>query len=194
MVAQAELSLTSLLHACSRAKTLTAACGFTVLLTVATGILGLSRASWLRQMLESRINLHVLFALLLCGLVVARCQWQVRHSPRMLPADLRALSRNLSRLVYLLLYIVIGVRQAMCILSSLGHGDAVDFKFFDGAFRQGPDYAGFNPKDDFQLFLASGLLVLIFIRLLVFGLWLRLDPAAAPPAEASGFHSRGQPE
>jgi hypothetical protein len=161
MVAQAEPSLTSLARACSRAKTLTAACAGAALLTVTVGILGLNPGSVLRQMLESWINIHVLFGMLLCGLVVARCLWQVRHSPQMLQTDIRALSRHLSRIVYLVLYLVIGVRQTL------------------GVLRHGPDYAGFNPQDDFQIFLASGLCVLFLIRILAFRLWLRSDPAAA---------------
>jgi cytochrome b561 len=140
-------------------------------------------------MLESWINIHVLFGSLLGSMVTARFMRQVKHSPRMLPADIRALSRRLSRIVYLLLYVVIGLRQTMGILGSIWHGGSVDFKFFDMGFRHGPDYAGFNPKDDFQLFLASGLLVLILIRVSAFAMSLRSAAAAAPTAEQPGFQS-----
>jgi hypothetical protein len=40
-------------------------------------------------------------------------------------------------------------------------------------FRNGPDRASWNPKDDFQLFLTTGLFVLIIVRVLAFRLWLR---------------------
>jgi cytochrome b561 len=106
-------------------------------------------------------------------LVLARFRWRVKHSPGMRAADIRELSRHLSRLVYLSLYVVIGVRQCIGIASSLWHGGAVDFNLFDDRFRNGPDRAGFNPKDDFQLFLASVFAVLALIRVLAFGLWLR---------------------
>jgi cytochrome b561 len=172
MAAQAVRSPHFLALACSRERILTALHGCIALVTVAIGVLGLLAASWPRQMFESWINIHALFALLLCGLVLSSCGRRVRHSPRMLPAEIRELSRHLSRIVYLLLYVVIGTRQIMGFVSSFWHGGAVEFNLFDERFR-GPDYAGFNPKDDFQMFLATGLSVLIIIRVLVFGLWLR---------------------
>jgi cytochrome b561 len=186
MAVQAERSLNSFAHACSWQRMLTAFYGCAALLVAAIGVLGLLHGSWLRQMLEYWINIHVLFGLLLCGLVFARCRWRVKHSPRMLPADIRELSRHLSRIVYLLLYVVIGVRQIIGILNSNWHGGAVDFNLFDQRFR-GPDYAGFNPKDDFQLFLATGLFVLIIVRAVAFGLWLRSVESAALSKEATGI-------
>jgi hypothetical protein len=128
-------------------------------------------------MLESWINIHALFGLLLCGLVLARCRWRVKHSPPMSPADIRQLSRHLSRIVYLLLYVVIGVREIIGILNSLWHGGAVDFNLFDARFRNGPDYAGFNPKDDFQLFLPQVSLRSFSFVSLAFRLWLRCSRA-----------------
>src|SRR5271156_15907 len=166
MAAQAESSLNPLVHACSRQRMLIALCGCATLLVVVIGVLGLLEGSWLRQMLESWINIHTLFGLLLCGLVIARYQWRVEQSPRMKPTDARELSRQLSRIVYLVLYVVIGVREVIGIVNSLWHGGSVDFNLFDERFRNGPDRAGWNPKDDFQLFIASGLVALIFVRAL----------------------------
>jgi cytochrome b561 len=180
MAALAERSLNSFLaRAYSQERMLTALYGCTALLAVVIGVLGLAGVSWPRQMLESWINIHVLFGLLLCGLVYSRCHWRVMHSPHMLPPDIRQLSRHLSRIVYLLLYLVIGVRESISILGSLWHGGALDFNLFDARFRQRPDYARFNPKDDFQLFFASGLFALIFVRVLAFRLWLRFRTRAA---------------
>jgi cytochrome b561 len=173
MAAQAERSLHSLAHACSREMMLTGLYGCVALVAVVIGVLGLLAASWPRQMFESWINIHALFGLLLCGLVLSRCWWRVKHSPRMLPADIRDLSRHLSRIVYLLLYVVIGVRQIVGILNSIWHGGAVDFNLFDERFRNGPDSASWNPKDDFQLFVATGFSVLIIVRVVAFRLWLR---------------------
>jgi cytochrome b561 len=171
MAAQADRLLHRFAHAYSPERVLTALYGCIALLTVAIGVLGLQSGSSLRQMLESCINIHALFALLLCGLVLARYRWCVEHSPRMLPpADIRGLSRHLSRIVYLLLYLVIGMREIVGILNSLWHGGALDFSLFDARFRQSPDYVGFNPKDDFQLFFASGLFALLLVRILAFRL------------------------
>jgi hypothetical protein len=178
MTAQAERSLNSIPHACSREGVHKALYGCIALAAVVIGVLGLIRGSWPRQVLESWINIHVLFGLLLCGLVFARCRWHVKHSHRMVPADMHALTRHLSRIVYLLLYVVIGVREIIGIVNSLWHGGSVDFNLFDERFR-GPDYAGFNPRDDFQLFIASGLVALILVRALTCRLWLRSVERAA---------------
>lgn len=153
--------------------------GCTALLAVVVGVLGLLGASWQRQLLESWINIHALFGLLLCGLTLASCQRRVKHSPRMLPADVRELSRHLSRIVYLLLYVVIGVREVIVVLNSIRHGGTIGLNPFDA--RGGSDYQGFNPRDDFQWFLASGLVALIFVRVLAFRLWMR----CARPASRS---------
>src|ERR1700733_6689873 len=166
MAAQAEPSLNSLAHAYSRQRMLKALYGCAALLVVVIGVLSLLDGSWLRQILESWINIHALFGLLLCGLVLVRYQWLVRHSPGMMPTDIRDLSRHLSRIVYLLLSVVIGVRQSIGIFNSILHGGAVDFSLFDDRTSNGPDHAGWNPKDDFQLLLATGLFVLIVVRVL----------------------------
>jgi cytochrome b561 len=188
LAAQAEPSLNHLAHACSRQRMLIALSGCAALLVVVIGVLGLLDGSWLRQMLESWINIHALFGLLLCGLVLARYQWRVRHSRCMLPTDVRELSRHLSRIVYLLLYVVIGVRQSIGIINSIWYGSALDFNLFDDRFRNGPDRAGWNPKDDFQLFLATGLFVLIIVRVFTFRLWLRSVERAALSKEATGIN------
>jgi len=139
---------------------------------VLIGVLGLLPPSWLRQMLDSWVDIHALFGLLLCGLVFARYRWRIEHSPRTTPADVRELSRDLSRTVYLWLYLVIGLREIFGVLHTVGHSGAVDFNLFDDRFRDGPDSAGFDPKNDFQLFLAAGLITLGFVRVLAFRLWL----------------------
>ena len=188
MAAQAEPSLNSLAHAYSRQRMLIALYGCAALFVVVIGVLSLLDGSWLRQMLESWINIHALFGLLLCGLVLVRYQWRVRHSPGMLPTDIRELSRHLSRIVYLLLYVVIGVRQSIGIINSIWHGSAVDFNLFDDRTSNGPDRAGWNPKDDFQLLLATGLFVLIIVRVLACRLWLRSVERAALSKEATGIN------
>jgi cytochrome b561 len=187
MFARAERSLNSWPHAWSRERTLAALYGCGVLITVAIGVLGLLVASRPRQLLESWINIHALFGLLLCGLVLARCRWCVKHSPPAARVDIRRLSRHLSRIVYLLLYVVMGLRQIIGILNSVWHGNAVDFNLFDDRFRNGPDYAGFNLKDDFQLFLVSGLITLAFVRVLAFRLWLRSAELAALSKNGTGI-------
>jgi cytochrome b561 len=134
---------------------------------------------------ESWINIHLLFGLLLCGWVMIRYQRRVSQSPSLLPADVRGLSRQMSRIVYCVLYGVIGLKQSISIVSSLWHGGAVDFSLFDASLRHAPDTEVFDLHDDFQLFLASGLVPLVIVRVMAFRLWLRLiekSPGSKPAA------------
>lgn len=172
MAAQAESSLHSVTDAYFRGRMRTAFCGI-ALIAVAIGVLGLLGASSLRQMLEWWINIHELFGLLLCGLVFGRYRWCVAHSRRMVLADIRGLSRHLSRIVYLLLYLVLGAGEIVGVFNCLWHGGAADFNLFGGHFRRGSNAGGFDPRDDFQLFFASGFFALIFVRVLALRLWLR---------------------
>jgi hypothetical protein len=144
------------------------------LFVLVVGTAGLMAPSWPRQLIDSWINIHLLFGLLLSGWVVVRFQRCVGVSPSLLPADVRGLSRQVSRIVYCVLYGVIGLKQTISIVSSLWHGGAVDFSLFDERLRHGPDTREFDLHDDFQLFLASGLIPLFIVRVMAFRLWLRL--------------------
>jgi cytochrome b561 len=146
----------------------------TALLVVVVGTAGLVAHSRPRQMVEAWLNIHLLFGLLLVGWVLLRYQRRVSQSPCMLPADVRGLSRQLSRSVYAVLYGVIGLKQCIGIVSSLWHGGTVDFGLFDASLRHGPDTGFFDIHNDFQTFLASGLMTLVVVRVLAFRLWLRL--------------------
>jgi hypothetical protein len=173
MAAQAELSLLFSRKPYSYVR-IYALEACTALFVVAVGTAGLMAHSWPRQMVESWINIHLLFGLLLCGWVMFRYQRRVSQSPCMLPADVRGLSRQLSHGVYYVLFGVLGLKQSISIVSSLWHGGAVDFSLFDASLRHGPDTREFNFHDDFQMFLASGLVPLVIIRVMAFRLWLRL--------------------
>jgi hypothetical protein len=143
------------------------------LLVVTAGAAGLVAHSWLRTFVESWIDIHCLFASLLCAWVILRYRSGVRWSPGMPPNDVRELFRRLSRSVYLVLYAVIAARQIILLASSIGHGGTISFSLFDERFGNGPDSKVFDPKDDFQVFLASGLVVLAILRVMAFRLWLR---------------------
>jgi cytochrome b561 len=172
MAAQAELSLLPARRPYSRVW-IYAPEACTALLVVVVGAAGLVAHSWPRQIVESWINIHLLFGLLLCGWVIVRYQRCMNQSPAMLPADVRGLSRQLSRIVYCVLYGVIALKQSLSIVSALWHGGAVDFSLFDESVSQGPDTPVFDLHDDFQLFLASGLVPLVIVRVMAFRLWPR---------------------
>src|SRR5271170_1854739 len=99
MAAQAELSLLPSRKPYSRVR-IYAPGACIALLVVSVGIVGLTAHSWPRQLVESWIDIHLLFGLLLCGWVIVRYRRCVSQSPGMLPADVRGLSRQLSRIVY----------------------------------------------------------------------------------------------
>lgn len=144
------------------------------LFVVAVGTAGLMASAGVRQWIDAWINIHLLFGLLLCGWVVVRFQTRVGAATALLPADIRGLSRQLSRRVYWMLFAVLGLKQAISIVSSLWHGAAPDFSLFDTRLGRGPDTEYFDWHDDFQLFLASGLVPLAILRIMAFRLWLRL--------------------
>ncbi len=141
-------------------------------LVIEVGVLGLVQHSWIRQALELWINIHALFGVLLWSLVIAVFHSRVKHAPNLLPIDARELSRHLSRVVYLLLYVVIGVRQIIGLVNCIWYGGTFDFNLLDERFRNGPYHNGFDPKNDFQAFLAYGLSALVLARVLAFRIWL----------------------
>jgi len=173
MTGHAVGSANSFRHSWSRAVRIWAPYAWLALLIVLIGVLGLIHNFRPRQLVESWINIHALFGLLLCCLVLARYQRCIKLSPSMLTTEIHELSRHLSRFVYLSLYLVVGLRQVISIIDSTWHGGAVDFNFFDERFRNGPDTKVFDPNNDCQLLLASGLFVLVIVRVLAFRLWLR---------------------
>ncbi len=150
--------------------------GGAAIIVAAVGVLSLISASAARRFIESWIDIHVLFGLLLGSLVFARFRWRLTHSPGLQPSDIRKLSRHLSHLVYLMLYVVIGARLGIGVLDFLWHGGASGF---------GPSATlsiGVRPfpTGDYQLFFASGLCVLVAVRVLAGRLGVRLGRTAAP--------------
>jgi cytochrome b561 len=93
-------------------------------------------------------NLHVLFGVLLWVCVVARFYRHVRRLHPMQPVDIRTLVRDLSRWVYLLLYVLMFFRIAI------------------GILRAAPHRPIFGPVEDFQSYLACGLIALATIHAL----------------------------
>jgi cytochrome b561 len=112
----------------------------------------------------SKVNIHVLFGLLLCGLVGVRFGWWLQHCRPRGTLDIRRFSRELSRMVYLILYLVIGAQQIIRIIGYLQE---------DHHTTRGADLLG--PPLDGQAFFLCGLSALVLIRVLAFWSWRRLS-------------------
>jgi cytochrome b561 len=117
------------------------------LLVLVVGLLGLIADTWTLP-LPHRGNLHVLFGALLWAYVLARFYGRLRRSPGMQPDDIRAFSRHLSRLVYLLLYLLAFFNLAI------------------GFLRAAPHSTFMARAENFQIYLVFGLGALITIRVL----------------------------
>jgi hypothetical protein len=135
-------------------------------LVVLFGILGLLDGSWVRQILGSRINVHAMFGLFLCALVALRFHGRLKCAAPMLQTDIRDLSRELSRMVYLSLYLVIGARQIIGLANWLRPGGVLEF-------------GKFAADEDIQAVVAYGLVGLLLIRVLAFGFWLHWSRSGA---------------
>ena len=116
-------------------------------LAAVVGVLGLIHDSWPIPM-PHRGNLHVLFGSLLWLCVVARFYRRFRLEPRMSIADIRPFSRRLSRLVYLLLYLLMCCQLIIGILSDAPHRSLQQI------------------NEGFQVYLGCGLLALLTIQVL----------------------------
>ena len=131
------------------------------LLVLLVGVLGVFHDSPPAQVLESWMNVHALFALLLWGLVIGRFCLRLKYSALALPSDIREFSRQLSRMVYLLLYAIIGIAQVI---------DAAGCLWQSGTFEFQLGHGGVGPGEDFQAFVGCGVVALLLIRALAFGI------------------------
>jgi cytochrome b561 len=103
-----------------------------------------------------------LFALLLAGLLAARFRWWLRYSPPVSAADIGVFSRRLSRMVYLVIYLIIGAQLIVNIVGGL-RGDAGP--------GPGQNLGILSPiSQDLVMF---GLIALALIRVLAYLTWRR---------------------
>ena len=137
-------------------------------LAVLVGVLGLLPDSWLAGVLQPKTAIHALFGLLLWGLVVVRFRWWLKYSPPAHAVDIRQFSRQLSRMVYLILYLVTGAMEIINVAGAL-QGDP----------HPARNLAILRPTPDGQAFLIGGLIALVAIRVLAFWSWRRLRRSLA---------------
>jgi cytochrome b561 len=98
--------------------------------------------------------IDLIFGLALWTQVVLRFYRRVNQSPAMQPSEVKAFSRRLSRMVYLLLYVLVFARQAILMLSPVGRGGAI------GGFHR----ALRGPSPTIPPFLVYGLAALVLIN------------------------------
>jgi hypothetical protein len=133
-------------------------------LVLALGVIG--------QLADSRSDpshavsteIHALFGLLLCTAVLTHFYNRMNHVPHATLPDIAKLSRGLSRKIYLLMYVLLGLRIAM------------------GLDRPQP-----QPAEGFRDYLICGILALILIRVLA-ARWQRVigfTPLESPPRAES---------
>jgi len=135
-------------------------------LVVLFGVLGLLDESWIEKVLGLRINVHGMFGLLLCTLISVRFYGRSKCAAPMLQSDIRDLSRELSRMVYLSLYVVIGVRQIIGLAAWHRPGGVLEF-------------GKFAADEDLRAIVVYGVVGLLLIRILALGLWLRWSRSGA---------------
>jgi cytochrome b561 len=116
---------------------------------------------------------QALFGVAIWLYVVARFYQRLHRSPPMLPSDLYAFSRRLSRVVYALLYTLMLVRLAI------------------GIWRAAPDHPLQIPFDDFQGYLAWGVLAIVTIHALSAACRHFFMNSAAMPAPAKAPANAG---
>jgi cytochrome b561 len=115
-----------------------------------------------------------LFGLVLAGLLAARFRIWLKYSPPASTADIRRFSRQLSRTVYLALYLIIGAKELLD-LAGLEPGAASD-----------GDFGMLKPTS--QVFLAYGLMALVLVRVGAYLTWRRYRSSLQGhgPATAAG--------
>ena len=138
-----------------------------LLAIVASGVLGLQHESSLYRAVEPWANIHALFAALLITFVLLRFRLSM---PLTLPRSANETyvqCRQLKRIVYLLLYGIIAVRQVIAFATALWNGGAFDFDIAALRATNEGHYFGFDPNNDAHLFFACGLLAVAVVHLLI---------------------------
>ena len=126
------------------------------LLVCAVGIAGLLRDSWPGPVREPWIDLHAVFGILLWIMVVAQFQQRARVPSLTREANFDSSCRQLSRAVYLLLYVLFGADQIIRAGVPLWNG---------GTFGASHP-AIVRPPENLRDYLAYGILALLTIRAL----------------------------
>jgi cytochrome b561 len=127
------------------------------LCVIFTGALGLLYDSWVYPRQAACHEVHALFGMLLNVSIIASFYSGMKYSPRLAPVDIRAFSRRLSRRVFLLLYMLMGLKL-LIIAAQRSNIESIE---------------------DFQGYLAYGVIALVVIHALA-ARWRRLATRGTP--------------
>jgi cytochrome b561 len=133
---------------------------------IAAGALALD-TSELRRAVDLWADIHLLFGALLLSFVVARFHFSMTPTALSSSNETHGRYRQMKRVLYLLLYSAIAIRQVISVVAYYSYGQAIDFDFAD-FHPSGHHYFGFDPQSDGHAFAACGVLALAAIRLLMF--------------------------
>lgn len=150
-------------------------------LAVVVGVLGVLRDPWFSAVLPASHRLDALFGLLLWALVIEEFNGGLQRSSPSAAVRLADCSRRLSRVIYVVLYLVIGSTQVMGItrwlwrdeVSSVGMNQIADPESRVAAFFASPTNA--------QILLMYGFTALVLIRILSYRRRRIADHAVGSP-------------
>jgi cytochrome b561 len=138
---------------------------------LSAGVLGVLRDASQPAVATGWVNIHTLFGVFLCFSIIAQFTWQVRHAKLSSTPAIAAYSRHLSREVYLLIYLLAGIKEIQYFVASLPSGSALA--------KAAPGAAMADIMKDFQCYLAYGCFALVTVRVLaaLYNYQLRQQPA-----------------
>jgi cytochrome b561 len=140
----------------------------------ATGLLGVIEAVRVRTALFWWIDVHALFGALLISLILVRYHWRLRRSPFAHMGEVVEFSRELSLAIYLLLYVIIGIKELLDFASWLSCRGAAACALRQNLAGEQLGLAAL-PTMDLKITLAYGVAALVIARVLA--VWVSLDLA-----------------
>jgi hypothetical protein len=158
-----------------------------VLLTIAAGALGPlvdlpaaeGRASW--------THFHPVFSLLLAALIAQGFNRELRDSRWAGVVALKGTVRQLSRLVYLVLYVLILLKQIICAAALVRHDGSIELSRLWSDGGAALQATILQCGEDFRGYLFAGVLALFAIRLVA--AWLA-DAASAEQRQGEALKFR----
>lgn len=126
------------------------------------------------------MNLHPVFGLLLLVFVASSFYWHLNVPAPLRRSDIRQFSRRLGRNVYLLLYLVIFIKKMIELIRAAWQDGFLDMGLLKDYLQMPADRVGDAFRQDFQGYIAAGVLAIIVVRVFT-ATYLRLANNSAAP-------------